>query len=182
VIQGQLVVINKKTLQVKFSNANGKEVSFNIKESELSAPLLEKKAKKLAELDQLEVDLEEVGGQPKKITEKGIPWELPKIQSATDSTRKTYSDKGKKDSTREFRPREKTSIDQTSEKPKKNEKILPAPARSGKVLPPPKRIAIGTEKQPEETVLEQTVELEPLTNETTLDQIEEPKILEQESI
>ena len=107
-IQGQLVVINKKTLQVKFSNANGKEVSFNIKESELSAPLLEKKAKKLAELDQLEVDLEEVGGQPKKITEKGIPWELPRIQSASDSTRKIYSDKGKKDSTREFRPTETT--------------------------------------------------------------------------
>ena len=38
--EGKLVVINNKTLQVQFSNVKGKEVSFNIKEHELSASLL----------------------------------------------------------------------------------------------------------------------------------------------
>ncbi|QMS86106.1 TIGR03986 family CRISPR-associated RAMP protein (plasmid) [Nostoc edaphicum CCNP1411] len=69
--EGKLLVIGGKTLQVKFINAKGKEVSFNIKESELSPPLLEKKKNALAQLDGLEVEFEEVGGQPQQLREKG---------------------------------------------------------------------------------------------------------------
>lgn len=68
---GKLIVISNKTLQIKFINTKGKEVSFNIKESELSAPLLDKKKKQLAQLNELEVEFEEVGGQPKQVREKG---------------------------------------------------------------------------------------------------------------
>lgn len=68
--EGKLVV-NNKTLQIQFINAKGKEVSFNIKETELSAPILEKKKKTIAQLNGLEVEFEEVGGQAKQVREKG---------------------------------------------------------------------------------------------------------------
>ena len=73
--EGKLLVIGGKTLQVKFINAKGKEVSFNIKESELSPPLLEKKKNAIAQLDGLEVEFEEVGGQPQQLREKGKKFE-----------------------------------------------------------------------------------------------------------
>jgi CRISPR-associated protein (TIGR03986 family) len=91
--EGKLVVPNNKTLQVKFINAKGKEVSPNIKESELSAPLLEQKKNpfSLAKLNGLEVELEEVAGQPTKIREKGTIFELPKSQSTHSSSKKQIS-------------------------------------------------------------------------------------------
>lgn len=66
----------KKTLQVKFTNANGKEVTSNIKESELSAAIAQKKGTNIDSLNNLEVDFEEVKGQPTKIREKGQSWEV----------------------------------------------------------------------------------------------------------
>lgn len=87
---GKLVV--GKTLQVKFINAKGKEVTFNIKESELSASLAEKKKSSIAELNGLEVELEEVGGQPWQVHEKGKAWELPSFNSTAsriDTTART---------------------------------------------------------------------------------------------
>lgn len=69
------LVVNNKNVQVQFTNANGKLVSFNIKESELSASLLALKGKAIAQLHDLEVELEEVGGQPKQIREKGTPFQ-----------------------------------------------------------------------------------------------------------
>ncbi|HBL14422.1 MAG TPA: TIGR03986 family CRISPR-associated RAMP protein, partial [Cyanobacteria bacterium UBA11162] len=68
---GKLVVINNKSLQVQFTNSKGNQVNLAVKESELSAPLMEKKKKAIAQLNGLEVELEEVGGQPKQVREKG---------------------------------------------------------------------------------------------------------------
>lgn len=68
--EGKLVV-NNKNLQIQFINAKGKEVKFNIKETELSVTLLDKKKNAIAQLNDLEVEFEEVGGQPKQVREKG---------------------------------------------------------------------------------------------------------------
>lgn len=70
-LTGKLIVIANKTLQVQFTNSKGKLGSFNIKESELSEDLLEIKKRSIAQLNNLEVELEEIGGQPKQIREKG---------------------------------------------------------------------------------------------------------------
>ncbi|MEA5619865.1 TIGR03986 family CRISPR-associated RAMP protein [Cronbergia sp. UHCC 0137] len=70
-LTGKLIVIANKTLQVNFTNAKGKTGNFNIKESELSANLLEIKKTDISQLNNLEVELEEIGGQPKQIREKG---------------------------------------------------------------------------------------------------------------
>ena len=170
-IEGQLVVINKKTLQVKFCNANGKEVSFNIKESELSAPLMEKKAKKLAELNEIEVELEEVAGQPKKITEKGQQWESPRINISTETNRKARTDKRNQDSSESFKSNKdrigKILTNPTiSTEPTKNKKVLPPLSRNVKVLPPPKiavkEIEVEIEVEVAETILERTDEQEVL--------------------
>lgn len=66
----------KKTLQVKFTNANGKEVTSNIKESELSDAIAQNKRTNIDSLNNLEVEFEEVKGQPTKIREKGQSWEV----------------------------------------------------------------------------------------------------------
>jgi CRISPR-associated protein (TIGR03986 family) len=79
--EGILVVINNKSLQIKFLNKNKKEVSFNIKESELSASLLAQKKKAITQLNGLEVELEEFNGQPTKVREKGKNWEQSNPQS-----------------------------------------------------------------------------------------------------
>ncbi|HLO88054.1 MAG TPA: hypothetical protein VK203_24045, partial [Nostocaceae cyanobacterium] len=73
-LSGKLIVSKNGTLQVQFTNSKGKQGTFNIKESELSADLLEIRKKASAQLNSLEVELEEVGGQPKQIREKGKPF------------------------------------------------------------------------------------------------------------
>jgi peptide deformylase len=63
---GKLSLVGKKkTLQVTFTNKNGKPVSMQA--TDLSASLTQLKESKLNELDGLEVELEEVQGQPKQI-------------------------------------------------------------------------------------------------------------------
>ncbi|WP_071515278.1 TIGR03986 family CRISPR-associated RAMP protein [Geitlerinema sp. PCC 9228] len=69
--EGKLLVIKGKTLQVKFTNKKGKTTTCNVKESELSGALQKQKQKDINQLDGVEVELEEVGGQPKQIREKG---------------------------------------------------------------------------------------------------------------
>jgi hypothetical protein len=142
-IEGQLVAINKKTLQVKFTNTNGKEVTFNIKESELSTSILEKKKKNLSELNEVEVELEVVGGQPKRITEKGQEW--VSSQTSDQSQRKVIVSQ-KKDSSSSVEPKQqeqanKRVIDRIPQRNKsdsnKSNKVLPPPSREPRVLPPP---------------------------------------------
>jgi CRISPR-associated protein (TIGR03986 family) len=85
------LVVSKKTLQVEFTNAKGKLVCFNIKESELSAPLAQKKKTEIAQLNGLEVELEEVAGQPTKIREKGKAFESPQSINSTSKSDMTKS-------------------------------------------------------------------------------------------
>ena len=75
-ITGKLVVLNGKTLQVQYTNAREKSVSMNVREAELAPTLLTKKKNNIGQLDGVEVDLEEVSGQPKRIREKGEEWEI----------------------------------------------------------------------------------------------------------
>jgi CRISPR-associated protein (TIGR03986 family) len=72
------LVVNKKNVQVEFTNAKGKTVSMNIKESEMSDSLLQLKLKAIAQLHELEVELEVAGGQPCQVREKGKPFQSPK--------------------------------------------------------------------------------------------------------
>jgi len=53
-VTGKLVIVNKKTVRIEFTNAKGKQVTFNIKESELSAPLTQIKKTAIAQLNDLE--------------------------------------------------------------------------------------------------------------------------------
>ncbi|ELS31693.1 MULTISPECIES: TIGR03986 family type III CRISPR-associated RAMP protein [Pseudanabaena] len=71
------LVVNKKNVQVEFTNAKGKTVSMNIKESELSDSLTQLRLKAIAQLNGLEVDLEVVGGQPSQVREKDKPFQTP---------------------------------------------------------------------------------------------------------
>lgn len=90
--EGKLVVINNKTLQVQFSNVKGKEVSFNIKEHELSASLLEKKKTAVAQLNNLEVEFELVAGQPTQIREQGKKFNsLHSVESRTYAPKQQLS-------------------------------------------------------------------------------------------
>ena len=82
---GKLVVINNKILLVQFTNSKGKQVSFNIKESELSASLTKKKKTSLAQLNGLEVEFEQVAGQTKQIREKGTLFQAPQSSTVTTS-------------------------------------------------------------------------------------------------
>ncbi|MEI2583902.1 TIGR03986 family type III CRISPR-associated RAMP protein [Scytonema sp. PRP1] len=89
-VTGKLIVINNRTLRVQFTNAKGKDVTFNIKESELSAFIAQKKKSAIAQLNGLEVELEEVGGQPKQIREKGKAFEaLESVRTSSNSSATT---------------------------------------------------------------------------------------------
>ncbi|AFZ11529.1 protein of unknown function DUF324 [Crinalium epipsammum PCC 9333] len=80
---GTLVLVGKnKNLQVKFTNANGKEVYMPIPEAELSAPVVAKKRNAIAQLEGLEVELEVLNGQPKQVREKGKIFERPQANNA----------------------------------------------------------------------------------------------------
>lgn len=79
---------NRKTLQIKFITSKGKENPFNIKESELSQSLLQKKRTAIAQLDGLQVEFELFNGQPIQIRELGQVWEAPRA----DGTQKERRD------------------------------------------------------------------------------------------
>lgn len=87
-----ILVGKKKTLQVRFTNVNGKEVSHNIAESQLSASLVQKKRTALDSLNGLEVELEEVQGQPTKMRQQGQAWELPLSNQPVGSSSPAHSE------------------------------------------------------------------------------------------
>jgi CRISPR-associated protein (TIGR03986 family) len=68
---GKLIVTKKSKLQLSFTNRKGKTVNGQVKEKELSQPLLEQKHQQLAALHKMEVEFEEVQGQPTQIRKKG---------------------------------------------------------------------------------------------------------------
>lgn len=68
---GKLVVIKQKILQVEFTNAKGKVVRMPIADRQLSARLDDMKSRDIASLDGLEVEFDEVQGQPKNVRTKG---------------------------------------------------------------------------------------------------------------
>ncbi|MBD2028256.1 TIGR03986 family CRISPR-associated RAMP protein [Leptolyngbya sp. FACHB-711] len=86
---GTLILVGKSktTLQVRFTNKNGKEVTTNIRESELSAVLLNQKKGAIAKLEGLEVEFEEAGGQPTKIREKGQLWVQASANAMTSASK-----------------------------------------------------------------------------------------------
>ena len=72
---GKLSLVGKKkAVQITFTNKNGKSVSMQA--TDLSASLVKLKETKLNELDGLEVEFDEVQGQPKKIRKSGERWEM----------------------------------------------------------------------------------------------------------
>ena len=78
---GKLVLVGKKkTLQISFTNKKGKDVSFNVKEAELSATLKTLKSSSPEQLSGMEVELEEVAGQATKIRPVGEAWQAPTSQ------------------------------------------------------------------------------------------------------
>lgn len=92
---GVLVLLgkDKKTLQVKFTNAKGKEVSLSPKEVELSASIANQKRNAIASLDGMEVEFDIApNGQPVKVRERGKAWEPP----AANVTPAKVNDRGRK--------------------------------------------------------------------------------------
>jgi CRISPR-associated protein (TIGR03986 family) len=88
--EGKLIVTKNKTLQVNFINPKGKEVSFNVKESEFSSPLLKTKKSAIAQLNGIEVEFEVVAGQPTQIREKGKTFDSSQsVKSRQDDTSST---------------------------------------------------------------------------------------------
>ncbi len=68
---GKLVVVKQKILQVEFTNAKGKVVRMPIADRQLSARLDDIKSRDIASLEGLEVEFDEVAGQPKNVRTKG---------------------------------------------------------------------------------------------------------------
>ncbi|GIW92467.1 MAG: hypothetical protein KatS3mg110_0508 [Pirellulaceae bacterium] len=80
--EGELIVTKKGQVRVRFVNKNGKSVEAAVPQNELSrsiaAQLEEHLSKNTADkLTGLKVELEEVGGQPKKVRPVGEPFESP---------------------------------------------------------------------------------------------------------
>jgi CRISPR-associated protein (TIGR03986 family) len=71
-LSGKLIVSKNGKIQLQFTNSKGGFISGSpVSDSALSTDLLELKKKEIARLNNLEVELEEIGGQPKQIREKG---------------------------------------------------------------------------------------------------------------
>lgn len=87
---GILVLIGKKkSLQVRFTNTKGKEVTMLIAEKNLSSSLTQKKHTNIDELEGLEVELEIVNGQPQKVRELGSAFEQPQLSSSQSPQNKS---------------------------------------------------------------------------------------------
>lgn len=68
---GKLIVIKAKSLQVEFTNAKGKVVKMQIPDHQLSTRLAHTKETSIEDLDGIDVDFDEVQGQPKNVRDKG---------------------------------------------------------------------------------------------------------------
>ena len=74
--EGKLALAkNGKTVQVIFTSKNGKVLPLTIAEAELSADLKKIQLEKADQLEGLEVEFDNIGGQPKKVRKKGGSFE-----------------------------------------------------------------------------------------------------------
>lgn len=98
-LTGKLIVSKNGKIQLQFTNSKGAFSSCIVTDSALSADLLETKKTEIAQLNNLEVELEEVGGQPKQIREKGkaftstqptIPTPKREITTPVQTTRSSH--------------------------------------------------------------------------------------------
>ena len=69
--EGTLIVNAKKQIRVKFTNSKGKDVEMAVPDAELSLSLKREQPEKL---NGRKVELDEVGGQPKKVRPVGEPF------------------------------------------------------------------------------------------------------------
>ena len=69
--EGTLIVNARNQIRVKFTNSKGKEVEMAVPDAELSQSLLKEAREKL---NGRKVELDEVGGQPKKVRPVGEPF------------------------------------------------------------------------------------------------------------
>lgn len=81
--EGTLVVNQKKQIRVTFVNSKGKTVDMAVPQAELSSTLRQQPVEKL---HGLKVELDEVGGQPKKIRPVGEPFSAPSISQPADAS------------------------------------------------------------------------------------------------
>ncbi|GCL38366.1 hypothetical protein SR1949_34800 [Sphaerospermopsis reniformis] len=70
-LTGKLIVSKNGKIQLQFTNSKGAFSSCIVTDAALSADLLQTKKTEIAKLNGLEVELEEISGQPKQIREKG---------------------------------------------------------------------------------------------------------------
>ncbi|MEH2384078.1 MAG: TIGR03986 family CRISPR-associated RAMP protein [Nostoc sp.] len=85
-LTGKLSVTKNGKVQLQFTNSKGAFSSCVVADSALSTDLLEIKKAAIAKLNNVEVELEEIGGQPKNIREKGKPFES--AQTVTPTVKK----------------------------------------------------------------------------------------------
>ncbi len=99
-LSGKLIVSKNGKIQLQFTNSKGAFSSCMVADSALSADLLEVKKKEISKLNGLEVELEEISGQPKQIREKGkaftstqatIPKPKREITTPVQATRSSHS-------------------------------------------------------------------------------------------
>ncbi len=99
-LTGKLIVSKNGKIQLQFTNSKGAFSSGIVTDSALSVDLLEIKKTAIAQLNNLEVELEEIGGQPKQIREKGkafastqptIPTPKREITTPVQATRSSHS-------------------------------------------------------------------------------------------
>lgn len=70
-LTGKLIISKNGKIQLQFTNSKGAFSSCIVTDAALSADLLQTKKTEIAKLNGLEVELEEISGQPKQIREKG---------------------------------------------------------------------------------------------------------------
>ena len=99
-LTGKLIVSKNGKVQLQFTNSKGAFSSCMVTDSALSVDLLEIRKTAIAQLNNLEVELEEIGGQPKQIREKGkafastqptIPTPKREITTPVQATRSSHS-------------------------------------------------------------------------------------------
>lgn len=81
--EGTLVVNQKKQIRVKFVNSKGKTVEMAVPQTELSSTLKQQPVEKL---NGLKVELDEIGGQPKKIRPVGESFSAPYLSQPAQAS------------------------------------------------------------------------------------------------
>lgn len=68
---GKLIVIKERSLQVEFTNAKGKDVKMPVADNQLSTNIVHAKSTDIVGLNGVEVEFDEVSGQPKNVRYRG---------------------------------------------------------------------------------------------------------------